>query len=182
MFLPDVRRQGDLGGIEAFLKWHPGRFSDLLKGVDHDDGKQEDLRIVTVAFSPSVQELHLDDILARGGRIKIVMTNPANSQLLEARHGLRKDRFTAREGRDHIIKQLEQLADIRAEFANLEVRLSDAMPCGFVAHSNNWALAGMFPAQGSYVIGPMIEVSADTELWKTLYTDWFVRWEKGIPG
>jgi len=175
-FLADVRRQGDVGGIEAFLAWDHPRFFELLSRVERQEG-DEDLRIVTVAFSGGVTNLHLEKLLARTARIRIVMMNPENRDLLKARHGLRKDTKTPQKGRIEIEEQLEELTGIMADYPTLEVRLSDAMPGGFVAHSKNWAVAGMFLAHCSYVKGPMIEVSADTDTWKHLYTDWRVRWD-----
>jgi DNA-binding winged helix-turn-helix (wHTH) protein len=180
-FLADVRRQGDVGGIEAFLTWDHPRFFELLSRVERHGDEKEDLRIVTVAFSGGVTNLHLEKLLARNARIRIVMMNPENRDLLKARHGLRRDPKTPEKGRSEIEEQLEELAGIMAEYPTLEVRLSDAMPGGFVAHSKDWALTGMFLAHCSYVKGPMIEVSADTETWKHLYTDWFVRWEAAKP-
>jgi hypothetical protein len=62
----------------------------------------------------------------------------------------------------------------------LQVRLSNAMPCGFVMHSSASAIVGLFPVQGSYATGPMIEVPGGTELWDTLYDDWQVRWDNPV--
>jgi hypothetical protein len=63
----------------------------------------------------------------------------------------------------------------------LEWRLSDAMPSGFIVHSREWALAGLFIAQGSYLDGPMIEVPGGAQLWKTLGDEWKLRCSKPVP-
>lgn len=180
-FLPDVKREGDFGGFEVST-WHQSRFLELIAAIEKGDDKEEDLRVVTVAFSCGVQDLRLEDLLEKDVRIKIVMMNPGNTTLLEARHGLRTDKITPKKGQNQIKDQVAELLSMMSKFPNfLEVRLSDAMPAGFIAHSNNWAITGMFLAQGSYVTGPMIEASADTEVWKKLYTDWRVRWEGAKP-
>jgi DNA-binding winged helix-turn-helix (wHTH) protein len=188
-FVKEVRREGDLGGIEAFLRWPEDRFFQLLESIEADEKENrpdndEDLRIVTVAFAWSISAMHLDDLISRSVRTRIVMMNPENEELLKARHGLRDEpRKTWQQGQAEIREQLEELADIiaRAPSKLLEVRVCDAMPAGFIAHSKNWAIAGMFLAHCAYLKGPMIEVSPDTELWKRLYRDWQVRWEHPAP-
>jgi DNA-binding winged helix-turn-helix (wHTH) protein len=183
-FIAPVHAEGDLGRLDGLLKWSNPRFFDLLGKVRRHDEDAEDLRFATVAFSPSIQDMGFEDLLCQHHvRIRIVLTNPENMELLEARHGLRQDEMTAEDGQAQIKKQIATLARTKARFPNetLEWRLSDAMPCGFVAHSRNWALLGIFPAQGSYVTGPMIEVPGGTELWAMLHDDWNRRWENPAP-
>jgi hypothetical protein len=56
------------------------------------------------------------------------------------------------------------------------------MPCGFIAHSNSWALLGIFLAHDSYVAGPMLQIRSDTELWQKLRADWDTRWKAAHMG
>ena len=151
MFMLDVRREGDLGGIEAFLTWDQPRFFELMTMVEPDDREnrpddEEDLRIVTV-LSCGVTDLHLEDLLAKNVRIEhYSLMNPANKELLRARHGLRTDTKTPDKGRIEIEEQLDQLIGIMSEYPKLKVRVSDAMPSGFITHSKElgtqWDVSG----------------------------------------
>jgi DNA-binding winged helix-turn-helix (wHTH) protein len=184
-FLADVRVEGNLGGIQIFEKWNRPRFYELLGAVERgrEDGS-EDLRIVTTVFNSSISELGLDALLQKRVRIKILMMNPENEPLMHARFSLRKDAVKHRILQD----QRQQIADLKKlasqhppsspidQAGTLEFRVSDIMPPGFVAHSLKWALYGVFLAQESYVAGPLLEIRADTELWRQLHTDWKLRW------
>ena len=184
-FMLNVVRKGDVG-VEAFPRWRQSIFFALLNKVNRGQG-EEDLRIVTVAFSCGARDLGLDVLLKRGARIRIVMMDPTNADILEFRHGLRQDSMTGPQGKDQIIEQILGLHSIakRAERDGAEGRLelvvSRSMPSGFVAHTDKGAVTGMFLAQASYVEGPMIEAQHHTEPWDKLYDDWFIRWETGTP-
>jgi hypothetical protein len=173
--------------LEGFLKWSNSRFFDLVSKVSRGaEAEDEDLRIVMTAFSCGVADMGLEDLLAKNVRIKIVMLNPQNIPLITARHGLRLDEFTVEDGRHQLHDQYKKLkalasypATLRGCLGKLEVRVSDAMPSGFVAHTKDWAVVGLFLAQGSYVTGPMIDVRPNTDLWEKLYIDWKVRFDAG---
>jgi hypothetical protein len=179
-FMLDVVREGDLG-IEALPRWRPGLFSDLLNNVTRGAG-EEDLRIVTVAFGCGIQELGLDRLLKKGARVHIVMMDPKEKNLLEARHGLREDTMTPAQGKVEIERQIGELRNIAQRARDnkyqgeLKLKLSKAMPAGFVVHSRRRAIVGLFLATCSYSHGPMIEVHHDTDVWQKLYDDWFARW------
>jgi hypothetical protein len=99
--------------------------------------------------------------------------------LLKARYGLRTDETTPEYVQDRIRRQLVILRQIKNQFPHelLEWQVSDSMPSGFLVHTRHWALLGIFPAHGSYAIGPMIETPSGTTLWQTLYDDWKLRWD-----
>jgi hypothetical protein len=161
------------------LKWSNSLFFEKLSETRRHEEDSEDLRIVTVGLSATVQDFNFEELLSNHVRIRIILMNPDNIALTDARFGLRQDGETPAGGRAHIQKQIEQLRRLIARFPDetLEVRLSDAMPCGFVAHSAAWALVGLFPAHDSFVKGPLIEVPSHSGLWNTLYDDWKIRWD-----
>jgi hypothetical protein len=184
-WLTDVQREGDLGDLEAFPKWNRPRFYELLGKVERGTHKEEeDLRIVTTGFNSGVSELDLEGLLRRNVRVKIVMMNPQNDALIDARYSLRKDRPKERAVRE-LNEQITEIQKLASQFppvespepkGTLELKISDTMPCGFVVHSKNWALLGVFLAHDSYVAGPMLQIRSDTELWKKLRLDWDARW------
>jgi hypothetical protein len=127
--------------------------------------------------------MHLDALLRRNVRIKILMLNPENEALVKARHSLRKDKSMERALRE-LKEQIEEIEKLAHAYpasgergGTVELGLSDMMPCGFVVHTKHAALLGIFPAHDSYVAGPMLEIRSDTETWRTLYTDWKERWQ-----
>ncbi len=184
-FLLDVRREGDIGGIKVYPKWIGHRFLELLSSVERGSGSEtEDLRIVTTGFSCGVGELQLDGLIKKDVRVKILMMNPQNDALVQARYSLREDKTpqtAVRELKDQI-GQIEKLArlyppEVPGEHkGNLQMLLSDMTPSGFVVHTGNWALLGIFLAHDSYVGGPMLEIRSDTDLWEKLRIDWDRRW------
>jgi DNA-binding winged helix-turn-helix (wHTH) protein len=188
IFIAKVTRDGDLGRVDGFSEWSRSQFFKLLDQVERVEEDKEDLRIVTTGFSCGVADLRIEELLRNHVRIKIIMMNPDNQALTHARFALRGD------FEKHEDPVEEGTADIRRQFARLqsfaelpstisgcrgsiEVRLSDAMPSGFIAHTRKQAILGLFLAQRSYVDGPMIEAHRDTQLWKMLYMDWKVRWD-----
>lgn len=185
-FLPEVRRSGDLGDIDAYPEWSNERFFQLLKQVERGTGKEsDDLRIASTALSCGFGELRLERLILKNRvRIKILMMNPENLPLIEARYMLRKDKSydrTVRELRDQIaeIEKLSRLYPVGPDQTrgSLELHLSDSMPCGCLIHAANWALLGIFLAHDSYSAGPMMEFRGDSEPWRVLHDDWAVRWD-----
>jgi len=164
--------------------WDQERFFKLLNRVEPGDVNQEhegdgDLRITTTFFISyfDLRKKALLELCAKGVRIKVLLMNPDNAELMQARFGLRKDGLTPDKAKPDLEAEIGRLAD----FPSIEVRISDSMPCGFVAHSRNWAIVGLMPAHDSYVFGPMIETSAGTPTWQMLGEDWKARWEAARP-
>ncbi len=185
-FLLDVQKQGDLG-VEVFPRWRQKVFFDLLDKVTFDKKDDEDLRFVTFFFTCGVLDLGLDKLLKNGARIRIVLIDPDENWIWEARFGLRKDAITPGKAKALAIGQIEDLKSIAREArkakatGTIELKLSKSMPSAFIAHSGKRAVTGMLLTPCSYVAGPMIEVLRDTEPWEKLYEDWLVRWEPGTP-
>jgi hypothetical protein len=181
-FMLSVTRDGDLG-TEVFPRWRWPIFDSLLSKVSRGTDA-EDLRIVTVAFASGVQELQLDRLLKRNSRIRIVMMEPRDADLLRARHGIRQDGVTVDMARLDIVRQIKELSVLAKRVRNdkactgsLEVALSRAIPAAFIAHSPRLAVAGIFLATTSHSHGPMMEFARDTDPWQQLYEDWKARWE-----
>lgn len=184
-FILPVQRDGDLDDVQAFTSWRPEHFYKLLSQVDRgSDVENEDLRISTTAFNSSVSEMGLKRLLRNDVRISILMIDPRNEILFEARHGLRKDKSIRRLKRE-LHEQIAEIKDLVEQYprkdpheprGSIELRFSNRMPCGLVAHSRNWALLGIFPAHDSYLAGPMLEISSGSELWQELAKDWHARW------
>lgn len=183
-FMLDVQREGDLG-IDAYPKWSPARFYELLSTVKRGrEDETEDIRISTTGISTSLEALDLKGLLRRHLRIKILFMNPENKPLKEARYGLREDKAAKRAMRelDEQVEEVQKLARQHSPGAvdplagSLDYGLSDAMPCGFVVHTKNWAVLAVFLAHDSYTAGPMIEIQSHSEAWETLHTDWKTRW------
>jgi Transcriptional regulatory protein, C terminal len=185
-FLPKVLREGDLGGIEVFGEWNRARFYELLgsveRGPEHD---HDDLRIVTTGFNQGISELDLTGLLRRHVRVKILMMNPENDALISARYSLRKDKPKPRALRE-LREQIAEIESLSKKYppatsgepkGMLELRLSDIMPAGFMVHSREWALLGVFLAHDTYAAGPMLEIRSDIELWERLRADWDARWK-----
>jgi hypothetical protein len=184
-FKLSVTRDGDLG-TDVYPRWRAPIFDNLLNEVTRssDSKIHEDLRIVTVAFGSGVQELGFDELLRRGARVRIIMTDPLAEVLIRARHGHRQDSMTPAKGKLEILSQIEELRVVAKDGVasgyegSIELALSSAMPGAFIAHTYKRALAGMFLAQCSYLHGPMIEAQRDTAPWCKLYDDWHIRWER----
>jgi transcriptional regulator with XRE-family HTH domain len=187
-----VPQAADKGSISAsvpdprpptFCEWPYSQLVQLLHRVERNNDESEDVRIVTTAFSGSVTDLQLTDLLEKDIRIKILLMNPDNKLLMIARHGKRTDESpeSAYEVVKGQIKLLEftnaALAESGDSHGELEWRLSNAMPFTFVIHTSKWAIVALFLAKHTLSLGPLLEVSRDTALWKTLRDDWLERWE-----
>ncbi len=185
-FIAKVRSEGDLGRLDGLMKWDPEAFLHFLKQVKRSEMQsemEEDLRIVTTAFPAAPSEMLFEDLLKDGIRIRVLLMNPENDVLIHARYALREDK-KGKVGPEELRVQIEQLpvlAKTDGCTGKLEWQLSDAMPCGFLAHASHGALVGLFLAHTSYTKGPMIQVPANTDLWKTLYLDWKKRWDNPAP-
>ncbi len=154
----------------------------IERGADEDEA---DLRIVTTAFVSQTSGINLcKRLLKKGVRIQIIMMNPANSVLIEARFGLRVgakgDGIGPVEATNDIrtqVRVLKQLQDLRDEFSgSLDIRTSDRMPIGFYALGAKSVIFGMMPAMGTYEVGPMFEAGSNTQFWRTIESDWKKRW------
>jgi hypothetical protein len=163
-------------------EWRNHRFYELLRTVRRGEEKAEDddLRIVTTQFI-AVMELGLEELLDRGVRIKILMMNPKNRRLLEARFKIRSDGYDPKHAAEGIREQIERLKQMGCYVAGrsngtLQVRVSDLMPSCFCVCTREWALVGLFLGQWAYVRGPMIEVQSGTKTWETLNADFEARW------
>ena len=189
-FLSKVKRSGDIGDIEAYSEWSDVRFFQLMKLVQRGTGpEEEDLRIASTGFSGSIEQLRLDRLITQSQvRIRVLMMDPANEPLINARYLLRRDKpyeQNLRELKDQIA-YIENLArryppgGADPSMGSIELHLSDSMPCGCVFHAANWAVVGIFLAHDSYSKGPMMEVRCDSEPWKVLRDDWKTRWEAAV--
>jgi hypothetical protein len=172
--------------------WRQGIFNELLSKVDRGmEGVEEenrgDLWIVT-SFVINWSDLRsrLMECLARGVRIKVLFMNPYNTPLMSARFGIREDGITVEDAAEELIRQLRWLAALPADVekesgvcnGTLEVRVSELMPSGFVAHSKDWAVFGLMPARASYAEGLMVLIDPNAEPWKKIDADWKARWGK----
>jgi DNA-binding winged helix-turn-helix (wHTH) protein len=176
-FIAAVRSEGDLERVSGLPQWDNRRLLDRLGKLRRNEEDPEDLRIVTGGLVPSKQDVNFEDYVRHGVRIRIVMTNPENMTLLKARHDLRTDKYTAGKAQADLREQIEYLRVVMCRYAPdaLQVRLSNAIP-SLIMHARKWALLGTFPAQGQYVLGPMIEAAHTSSLWRNLYDEWKVRW------
>jgi DNA-binding winged helix-turn-helix (wHTH) protein len=178
-FIAAVEAEGDLGRIDGLLKWSTELLHKRLHQLRRNDNDPEDLRIVTGGLVPHKQVFDFEDCFRLGLRVRIVMTNPENKLLLKARHDLRLDKYTAEKAQADIREEIDYLTLMMSRFPAdiLQVRLSNVIP-SLIVHSRPWALLGIFPAQGSYSLGPMVDTTYGTSLWKALYDDWKTRWDK----
>lgn len=185
-FLVDVQSKGDIGRVQVFAEWSRARFYELLGTVERgSEQDRDDLRIVTTGFNQGISELDLTGLLRRNVRVSILMMNPQNDALVDARYSLREDKPKPRALRE-LKEQIAEIDQLSGKFrqsgsaepkGSLELRLSDIMPCGFMVHSKEWALLGIFLANDTYASGPMLEIRSDSELWKKLHSDWNARWK-----
>jgi len=170
-------------------------FDDQLRTVqpNYDGPEQEDLRIATIAFTGggAPEDLFLT-LAKRGVRIKILLTDPDRTDLLEARNAVRhkyEDGETPQAALDALKQQIARLSRLKETVqglrargcrGELDFRLSSLMPHGFVAHSSKWALLGLFLATGSYGLGPMFIIDAEKNaaVWLALKEDWQARWNE----
>jgi DNA-binding winged helix-turn-helix (wHTH) protein len=178
-FIAPVRAEGDLQRLIGFPRWNNLRLLEFFGKIRRDEQHTEDLRIVTTGLVPSRQDLDYEEYLQAGIRIRIVMVNPENTELLKCRYALRRDRYRTEQAQADITDQIDSLRIMIDKYPNdaLQVCISNTMPSGLIFHTRDSALLGMFPAQGSYILGPMIHTAEKTMLWRTLYDDWKVRWD-----
>jgi len=178
-FLMPVQPEGEPSGkVDG---WSNEEYFKFLRKTERSDAdNEEDLRILTTGFSWGVTDSEVEQLLIRKIRINIVLMDPT-SQLVVARNKLRRATFTVEKAASQLSDQVNELAELRASYPTLGLRLSSAMPCGFVAHSRNGARLGVFLAQDSYTKGPMVSIQPNTKLWHVLYEDWRRRWTDASP-
>jgi DNA-binding winged helix-turn-helix (wHTH) protein len=173
-FLMPVKSEGEPSGkVDCWSNEEYFRFLRKTERIEGD--REDDLRILTTAFSWGVTDSEIEPLLARKIRINIILMDPMSSLVL-ARNKLRLRTLSLEKASSNITDQVRELAELRAHYPTLGFRLSTAMPCGFVAHSRNGARLGVFLAQDSYTKGPMISISPNTKMWRTLHEDWKRRW------
>ena len=175
-FIAEVSKTGDIGFLEGLSKWSIRHYHEMLETVEPGDGP-EDIRIVNMAFD-SVSELGLENLLLRGLRIRIVLTNPDHAPLLMAATLIRKGSISSEEQKNLIednIRQFGRLANSRYP-GTLEWRVSDVMPIGFLTHTSKWAILGLPLARTTYHGGSMLEIPGGTPMWNVLQEEWFYRW------
>jgi hypothetical protein len=181
----------------ALADWNDGRlFEELLDQIKTPDPdlKAHDLRIITSAFSHRQKDGRsllglLKKALERGVKISILLINPTNVPLVEARFRLRKDMYSgARKGDaptqkavGELYEQLDELSELIDNLPSkskdcLKIKLANTMPLGFVALSAHRALLGLFIARTSATDTPHIEAMQGTRLWTALKDDWDDRW------
>ena len=158
-----------------FHEWD--KLYDLLDEIERGDG-EEDLRIMTSYFIDwvSIQQ-PLRRLLRKDVRIKILLMNPENKELVEARFGIRCDSASPSEVEPELQRQIKSLENDPL-LKKIEVLQSDIMPSGFVVLTSKWIIFGFMPAKGPYKEGPMIRDTSDSDIWKLFDDDWKIRWEQ----
>jgi hypothetical protein len=183
-------------GLKTFRTWQEKRYTRSLtrlrrrRADGHTTGDKErgDLRISTT-FLRHFDDAKIDVIkkgLEAGLHVKLLLLNPLNKPLFHARFGAREDRMLPRVALKELQSQIRVLNDLAESVSaypgTLEIRYTDLMPSGFLAHSEEWAYVGLMMAGGPHTHGPMLRVSRRSKLWKTLYEeDWRPRWKKARP-
>ncbi len=177
-FKAAVKKSGDLGFLDGFLQWSNRHYHQMLESVEVGDDS-EDIRITNMAFM-AIGDLGLEELLQRGVRIRILLTNPTNKALVEGRASLREDKPP--EVYKQLIldnmKDLDTIAKI-GYAGQIEYRLSDIMPSSYLTHTKQWAIMGLFLAHTAYFNGPMIEVPSGSRLYSVLRDEWQRSWEIG---
>jgi AhpD family alkylhydroperoxidase len=173
-------------------RWQQEEYYKFLRAIEREGEGEEyerrgDLRILTGSLI-DLQGLGLvlADLFKKRVRVKLLMMDPGNDALLDARYSRRKDNRTVQKVKAEFAEQLVDLTMagsplVPNEKELLEVRVSGLMPCGFVAHTADAALMGIMPAHWSYLVSPMIHVPRETHLWSVLDEDWRTRWNSGAP-
>jgi hypothetical protein len=176
----------DVGGATVIQKWDQGRFNKFLgevkRGPEGPGLEEEaDLRIVTTAFiNWEDTRSNLQELIAKGIRIKVLFMDPDKPDLVHARFGIRKDGYTPTKAEQEIREQIGWLTKLPDQngTGTLEVHVSDIMPSAFTALSRNGIVLGLMPAEDSFVEGPMIEAPCKTRSWERYDAEWKGRWEK----
>lgn len=177
--LRDHFERSAASGISIEDKWAQAKLYSILNQTEPSDenasnGTSGDLRILTTFFIDyfGLREDVLIPLQKKGVKVKVLLMDPDNSALMQARFGLRQDGLGFERAQGDLLSDLRSLST----FPNIEVRVTDSMPCGFVAHSKERVVLGIMPSHASYVVGPMIESCADSRLWRMLEEDWNIRW------
>jgi DNA-binding winged helix-turn-helix (wHTH) protein len=162
--------------IQIIELWEDKRFISFLSETTRGEEPDEDgdLRIWTVAFSGGGVPDVIRTLLERNVRINILLVNETLTRVrTKVRDDITQDKAVRR-----LKAQLDDLETMRSlsSQGSLEVRETDVMPCGFVAHNRHGALLGLFLATESYARGPMIDAAAGSRLWQSLMKDWRKLW------
>jgi hypothetical protein len=162
------------------------RLEELLDETKPNPNEEHDLRIFTTAFAFRVDDdqpilKSLSKLLVDRVKISILLINPRNVSLADARFRLRADLDKTMERRtakalDALYDQILWLSDEAAKFPSLKIRFTNTMPSGFLALNAHRALLGLFVATTSYARAPHIEAGKGSVLWKTLKKEWDDRW------
>jgi len=155
------------------------KFYDLLGELERNGpsaDQRADLRIVTTR-ALGVAQLKFETLLQKGLRIEILMLNPDNRALIDARYAARTD-VSPKTALDSLQDQIKTLIEMQssANPGKLTIMVSDIQACGFVAIGQSRALLGVMLAHKSFVYGPMIEVPSHTIIWDRLIEDFDARW------
>ena len=166
--------------------WDSDVFNKLLAEVEPANDGKADLRIVSSLFH-NIFNLGLDKPLSRNCQVEILVMNPAKEDLVRSRYKLRTD--FARGDRTPVEKAMDDLKEqilhlpqlpqmLRLNGGSVAVRVSDIMPCGFLAMTRKQAILGTMLAHLPYDRGgPMIAITSENmQLWHLLEADWEARW------
>jgi DNA-binding winged helix-turn-helix (wHTH) protein len=188
-FIAPVQVEGDLGRLDGLAKWSTSKYFKMLAGIEHVGESEfpEDLRMDAMGF-PGILDVEFEPLLKRGVNIKVIITNQAHSathnmiddlpkgSAIRESYYMRQHTDLAEQGHVALFKNLASLKYP----GKIEWRVSNAMLPGFLTHTHKWAVMGLLLANRSYLSGPMIEFPGNSQMWKTLYDDWKMRWDNAL--
>jgi hypothetical protein len=187
-FLSDIKRLTNQSLCQSFIREQPySKLADSLRHLHRgEEADVTDLRILTISFAGGLPEFKpmLERLLRNHIRVKILMIDPDQKELLGARNILREDHEAKKKAIASCKEQLLALkgmekypGSVPSCRGELEVRkYRCAMPLGFVVVTREWAYLGLYWATKSYSGGPLFEISPGTEAWDNLRLDWEARW------
>jgi hypothetical protein len=118
------------------------------------------------------------ELRKRGANVKIVMMDPRNEALVNARFERRRDRPPEIAFED-LARQLRELRALAAEegfSGTFEVRTTEIMPFGFFLECGRDIVMGVLPPLSGYHNCPMIRVTSDSLLGQELKKNWPAYW------
>jgi hypothetical protein len=172
--------------VSVTPEWDQARFDELIRRVERNSDEESDLWIVTTFFiNYDAFRKTITECLTRTGgglRIRIIVMNPANHALITAKFRIRADKWKPEKVVPALQEQIEWLVGLRQpagrRTGTVEVKVSDLVPSGMVAHTRLWGIIGVMPATEPYLNGPMIEVSdPESAVWRQIDEDWQARWQ-----
>lgn len=154
-------------------QWDQTRLYQLL------DNEDTEVRMLTTSFMEWNEiRPRIVQLIDRGVHVKIVMMDIDNEALFKAR--FERLRFHPEENAERILRDqlefFEKLCARQRHKGSIEVRRSSIMPFGFFVQSKNAILMGLMPPLSPYHQGPLIEVTSDSPLFKTLEKNWLGYW------